>query len=65
MPTSGIIKGLKGGPEQCAVDVLAGLVILEASNDLSAIVIDEALSGESKNGERWLLAKLFANQQPL
>lgn len=61
MPTSGVIKGLRGGLEQSAVDVLAGLVILEASNDLSGIVIDEALSIESKHKERSLLAKLFAN----
>ena len=52
---------MRGGLEQSAVDVLAGLVILEASNDLSGIVIDEALSIESKHEERSLLAKLFAN----
>lgn len=52
---------MRGGLEQSAVDVLAGLVILEASNDLSGIVIDEALSTESKHEERSLLAKLFAN----
>lgn len=61
MPTSGVIKGLRGGLEQSAVDVLPGLVILEASNDVSGIVIDEALSIESKHKERSLLAKLFAN----
>lgn len=61
MPTSGVIKGLRGGLEQSAGDVLVGLVILEASNDLSGIVIDEALSTESKHKERSLLAKLFAN----
>lgn len=48
---------MRGGLEQSAVDVLAGTVILEASNDLSGIVIDEALSPESKHKERWLLAK--------
>lgn len=52
---------MRGGLEQSAVDVLAGLVILEAFNDLSGIVIDEALSIESKHKERLLLAKLFAN----
>lgn len=51
---------MRGGLEQSA-DVLASLVILEAFNDLSGIVIDEALSIESKHGERSLLAKLFAN----
>lgn len=40
--------------------VLAALVILEASNDLSGIMIDEALSSESKHNECLLLAKLFA-----
>lgn len=61
MPTWCVIKGLRGGLEQSAVDVLAGLVTLEASNDLSGIVIDDALSTESKHKERTLLAKLFAN----
>lgn len=56
-----VIKGLRGGLEQSAVDSLAALVILGASNDLSRIVIDEALSIESKQEERSLLAKLFAN----
>ena len=57
----GVIKGLRGGLEQSAVYVLAALVILDASNDLSGIVIDEALSIESKHKECLLRAKLFAN----
>lgn len=60
-----MIKGLRGGLERSALEVSAGLVILEAFNDLTGIVIDGTLSIELNPAEHLLLAKPFANQQPL